>query len=148
MKGRALVAGTAAFLFIAGAALVLGVATNGEELPHVALSDLREHGVLHLEEHQVFVVHHDGEFLALSDDAQHIGDRVHFCESSKLFQSPAHGEKFDILGRYLGGPARRGLDRYGTREDGDRLYVLLNDRQAGPPRGEPVLSPEGPFCDH
>jgi Rieske Fe-S protein len=52
------------------------------------------------------------------------------------------------LGRYLGGPARRGLDRYGTREDGDRLYVLLNDRQAGPPRGEPVLSPEGPFCDH
>ena len=103
--------------------------------------------MLFLKQHAVFLVYNDGDPLALHADAQHVGDQVEFCESSRMFESPAHGEKFDIRGYYYGGPAGKGLDRYPVRIEGDGLFVDLEHPIEGPRRGAgPTLEPAGPFC--
>jgi Rieske Fe-S protein len=136
-----------ALVVVLGVAVVIGIATSGGPGPVASLEDLREREVLFLDQHDAFLVYNDGDPLALSDDAQHVGDRVEFCESSQMFESPAHGEKFDIRGYYFGGPAQRGLDRFLVRVDGDGIYVELNRAIKGPERGEaPARDPKGPFC--
>lgn len=112
-----------------------------------ALEALEERRVIYLEDEHVFLVFNHGKPLALSDDAQHIGDRVEFCESSQMFESAAHGEKFDLCGYYYGGPGRRGLDRYPVRIEGDAVNVDLYEPIPGPGRGDPpALGPAGPLC--
>ena len=139
--------GVIALVVFVGVAVVFGIATTGGPEPVASLDDLREQEVLFLDKHHVFLVYNDGSPLALSDDAQHLGDRVEFCESSQMFESPAHGETFDIRGYYYGGPAQRGLDRYPVRAEGDGIYVDLNHPIQGPERGEArPREPEGPFC--
>ena len=134
------------FLIALGIAFASGAWTTGED-PVASLAELQEEEVLFLEEHAVFLVYNDGDPLALSADAQHVGDEVEFCESSQMFESPAHGEKFDIRGYYYGGPAQRGLDRYPVRIEGDGIYVDLEHSIEGPPRGTgPPAEPQGPFC--
>jgi Rieske Fe-S protein len=72
---------------------------------------------------------------------------VIFCASSHLFESPAHGEKFDIRGYYYAGPGARGLRRYPTRIEGDRVVIDLEHPTEGPERGAgPPQEPQGPFC--
>lgn len=96
----------------------------------------------------MFLVYNDEEVLALSDDAQHLpGEHTEWCESSQMFETPTHGEKFDRLGNYYGGPATKGLDRYPVAVEEDAIYVDLERVIPGPERGaEQVLEPEGPFC--
>ena len=92
-------------------------------------------------------IYNGGDPIALAADAQHVGDDVVFCESSQLFESPAHGEKFDIRGYYYGGPGARGLARFAVRIDGDNLLIDTDHRFQGPPRGSgPPQEPQGPFC--
>jgi Rieske Fe-S protein len=133
-----------------GVAIFVGIATTGDpnEPEAVAsLDDLRERGVVFLEDEGIYLVYNDGDPLALDSDSQHVGDKVVFCESSQMFESPAHGEKFDIRGHYFGGPAAGGLDRYPVRLDGDGLFVAIHEPIAGPPRGSGRVSdPQGPFC--
>lgn len=136
------------FVIALGSAFISGAWTTGED-PVASLSELQEREVLLLEEHSIFLVYNDGDPLALSADAQHVGDQVEFCESSQMFFSPAHGEMFDIRGYYYGGPAARGLDRYPVRIEGDGVYVELDRPIEGPPRGAgPALEPQGRFCVH
>ena len=107
------------------------------EIPTVtaSLQELQEEGIMYLEEDEIYLVNNEGDPLALSSDAQHIGDRVTYCPSSNLFEA-AHGEKFNILGYYYAGPARRGLDRYPLEVEGDVLTVDLERPIEGAPRGE------------
>lgn len=115
--------------------------------PILSMDRLGELGVVRLEPQRAFLVYNGGKPLALSNDAQHLGDRLMFCQSSQMFESPAHGEKFDILGRYYAGPARRGLDRYPVRVQGSGVYVDFERRISGPERGDPPASePAGGFC--
>src|SRR5688500_10225454 len=105
------------------AAAIYGIATTHSpddgEL-ELSLADVETAGVLQIDRAvDIYVVYNDGDPVALSADAQHVGDAVVFCESSQLFESPAHGEKFDILGYYYGGPAARGLARFPVRVEGD-----------------------------
>jgi len=138
---------TTGVVAVVGTAVLVSIAANDDPDPVASLEDLQEQEVLFLEEHHIFLVYNDGDPLALSDDAQHVGDRVEFCTSSQMFESPAHGEKFDIRGHYFGGPARRGLDRYPVRVEGDGVYVDVDRPIRGPERGEePTRDPEGPFC--
>jgi Rieske Fe-S protein len=128
-------------------AVVIGIATTGGPNPVASLEELREEEVLFLDEHDIYLVYNDGQPLALSSDAQHVGDDVEFCRSSQMFESPAHGEKFDIRGYYYAGPARSGLDRYPVRVEGDGVYVDTDRPIEGPPRGAgPAREPEGRFC--
>ena len=102
--------------------------------------------VVYLEEPGVFVVATDSGFVALSDDSRHVGDRVLFCHSNDMFSSPAHGELFDRLGRYFGGPADGDLGRYETRVSGDRVLVDLAMLTL-PDRSTIGDEPSGPFCN-
>ena len=128
---------------------VIAIATTGDEDdPLASLSELREKGVIEIEEENLFLVYNDGDVLALSDDPQHLaGEHTEWCESSHMFETPPQGEKFDRLGNYFGGPATKGLDRYPVHVEGDAIYVEVDALIPGPERGaEEVLEPEGPFC--
>ena len=79
-------------------------------------------GIVYLKAHGLYVVAIDSGFVALSDDSRHVGDRVLYCLSDGTFSS-AHGERFDRLGRYVGGPASGDLGRYQTRVSGGHVLV-------------------------
>jgi len=148
MIGRWLIIATVVLVALGATALLYGLATSGSASPGpvISLERLEEEKVLYLEDHDVFLVFNDGDPLALSDDAQHLGDRVEFCGSSQMFESPAHGEKFDIHGSYYGGPGTSGLDRYPVRVQDDGVYVDLGELIPGRARGAPVRDPAGPLC--
>src|ERR671919_1893119 len=129
------------FLILAAIVLLGGVIAAGVIVrsdgpdPVASLQNLREREVLFLDEHDIYLVYNDGDPLALSSDAQHVGDDVEFCPQSQMFESPAHGEKFDIRGYYYGGPAARGLARYPVRVEGDGVFIDADRAIQGPPRG-------------
>lgn len=140
-------------VLIGGAAIAIGIATSDSSDaqagdPVASMDALEEREVLFLEEHHIYLVHNDGDPLALSDDPQHLeGEHTEWCESSQMFETPTHGEKFDRRGNYYAGPAAKGLDRYAVRVDGEAIYVDLDELIPGPERGaERAIEPEGPFC--
>ena len=147
---RRLVLGIAVLLIGVGVGLAIALTKSPSGPPPVAtLPELRERQVIRLDDHRGFLVYNGGNPLAMSDDAQHLGggDRVVFCRSSEMFESPAHGEKFDLAGRYYGEPARRGLDQYRLWVDDGGVFVDFGDVIPGPERGEPPGGePSGPFC--
>ena len=149
MRGRALLVSSLVLVAVVGTAIFVGIATTGESAPEAvaSLDDLRERGVVFLEDQGIYLVYNDGAPLALDSDAQHVGDKVVYCESSQMFESPAHGEKFDIKGHYFGGPAAKGLDRYPVQLEGDGVFVAIAHPIPGPDRGTGrVADPQGPFC--
>ena len=150
MRGRVFILAVILLAVVVGASIALGFRTTDARSvdPFTSMEELQERGVMFFPEHHVYLVYNDGEPIALSDDAQHVGDTVQYCPSSGMFESPAHGEKFDILGRYFAGPARRGLARYGVSVEDDLIYVDLRVKAPGPLRNRPrAMEPEGPFCD-
>lgn len=148
MSGRLLLLGSLLLVALIAGAVAFGLLTSGGSAgPSVSMEELEEREVIHLVEDHVIFVLNDGDPLALSDDAQHVGDTVIFCESSRLFESLAHGEKFDILGHYFGGPAARGLARYPVIRDGDLVRADMDQEIEGPARGDVrTVEPAGDFC--
>ncbi|MEA2451306.1 MAG: hypothetical protein QOG04_16 [Actinomycetota bacterium] len=155
MNRRGLVATSIILVILLMGAFGIGLATSGEgsiDNPIASLEVLMEKGVLEvpLPPDGGFLVYDQGEVLALSAHAQHVPgtENVVFCPSSQLFESPLHGEKFDIRGNYFGGPAAKGLDRFPVRVDGDAIYVDIEHPIPGPERGEggPPRDPAGNFC--
>ena len=82
----------------------------------------------------------------------HLGCRVPFCESSKWFECPCHGSKYNGVGEYQLGPAPRGMDRFQvTRRGrrGRRRHVRRHPRSAArhehdrPAAARPVLRRAG-----
>jgi cytochrome b6-f complex iron-sulfur subunit len=78
----------------------------------------------------------------------HLGCRVPFCTSSKWFECPCHGSKYNFAGEYQLGPAPRGLDRFKMTVEGDQVIVDTSQPILGPPRGTNTINepPQGPFC--
>lgn len=78
----------------------------------------------------------------------HLGCRNEFCASSGWWENPCHGETYNFIGERQGGPSPRGLDRYPTRIEGDRLHISLERTIVGPPpsQGAYDQSPSGPHC--
>ncbi len=78
----------------------------------------------------------------------HLGCRVPFCNSSKWFECPCHGSKYNFAGEYRLGPAPRGLDRFHIAIDGDQVIVDTSEIVLGPPRGTDTIlqPPQGAFC--
>jgi nitrite reductase/ring-hydroxylating ferredoxin subunit len=147
--GSKLVWALGSFALILVVMIVIAIANSGDENgPLSSLSELEDEGVIEIEDEHLFLVYNDGEVLALSDDPQHLpNEHTEWCESSQLFETPTHGEKFDRLGNYYAGPAMKGLDRYPVAVEGDAIYVDLERLVPGPERGaETALEPEGPFC--
>ena len=79
----------------------------------------------------------------------HLGCRVPFCGSSKWFECPCHGSKYNEAGEYQLGPAPRGMDRFKIIvDDSGNVSVDTSEVIIGPPRGTDTIdeNPQGPFC--
>ena len=78
----------------------------------------------------------------------HLGCRVPFCGSSKWFECPCHGSKYNFAGEYQLGPAPRGMDRFKVTLENGNVFVDTSEVVLGPPRGTDTISepPQGPFC--
>jgi cytochrome b6-f complex iron-sulfur subunit len=86
--------------------------------------------------------------MALYQRCVHLGCRVPFCTSSKWFECPCHGSKYNNAGEYKLGPAPRGLDRFVMEIVGNNVVVDTSTIKLGPPRGTNTTNQpqEGPFC--
>ncbi len=78
----------------------------------------------------------------------HLGCRVPYCGSSKWFECPCHGSKYNEAGEYKLGPAPRGMDRFKVSVTDGVLMVDTSVVILGPPRGTDTISqpPQGPYC--
>jgi nitrite reductase/ring-hydroxylating ferredoxin subunit len=136
-------------VFGLGALFLPDMARQGQLATEVVAGTVDEivaHQIVYLPEHRLYVVATDSGFVALSDDSRHVGDRVLFCLSDDSFSSPAHGERFDRLGRYVGGPASGDLGRYQTRVSGGQVLVDTATLEL-PERSATSDLPTGPNCD-
>ena len=88
-------------------------------------------------------------FMALYQRCVHLGCRVPWCESSKWFECPCHGSRYNRWGEYQFGPAPRGLDRFAVFLEDGRVIVDTSTVVTGPSRGAGALQqlPEGPHCN-
>jgi Rieske Fe-S protein len=97
---------------------------------------------------QTYLTKIDNEIVALWQRCPHLGCRVAWCESSREFECPCHGSKFNRAGELRSGPSPRGMDRFATSVSGDVVEVdtgsVTNGAAPGPETlNEPVA---GPSC--
>jgi len=69
----------------------------------------------------------DTQFIAISSRCAHLGCPVRWVNAAERFICPCHGGVYDLLGRRVGGPPVRPLDRFYTRVE-DGLYVQIGPR--------------------
>jgi Rieske Fe-S protein len=63
------------------------------------------------------------KFIAISDRCAHLGCPVRWVDASERFICPCHGGVYDLLGRPVGGPPVRPLDRFYTRVRGNEVQL-------------------------
>jgi len=74
-------------------------------------------------------------YVALYQKCVHLGCRVPWCQTSQWFECPCHGSKYNRVGEKKGGPAPRGLDRFGVTVEGSSIVVDTGVIWTGPPIG-------------
>jgi len=87
--------------------------------------------------------------LALFQKCPHLGCRVPSCATSQWFECPCHGSKYNRVGEKRGGPAPRGMDRFGVEiTGGGELIVKTAEIIQGPAIGTNTTGQEaeGPNC--
>jgi menaquinol-cytochrome c reductase iron-sulfur subunit len=62
-------------------------------------------------------------YIAISSRCAHVGCPVRWVDASERFICPCHGGVYDLLGRRVGGPPVRPLDRFETRVNGENVEV-------------------------
>jgi hypothetical protein len=111
------------------------------------VEDVRAQGVVFLSELRAYVVAEPPRTpITLLARSPHLGERIIYCRSSRWFEDPAHGAKFDRLGNYVLGPAPRGLDRLATIVVDGVVWVDPSEISLGLPRGSHDTKPAGAFC--
>jgi Rieske Fe-S protein len=87
----------------------------------------------------------DAQFIAISSRCAHVGCPVRWVDAAERFICPCHGGVYDFLGRRVGGPPVRPLDRFYTRVVGEDVQVgprfsVNSELQRFSPRdpGEPL----------
>jgi hypothetical protein len=72
-----------------------------------------------------------------------------WCPTEGIFIEPIHAGAFDIQGRIVGGPARRGLDQLKTEVTRRRAVVHTNTvRKGGTARYDPLAGNSGGSYDY
>jgi Rieske Fe-S protein len=61
--------------------------------------------------------------IAISSRCAHLGCPVRWVDAAERFICPCHGGVYDLLGRRVGGPPVRPLDRFYTRLQGEVVQV-------------------------
>ena len=86
--------------------------------------------------------------MSLYQRCVHLGCRVPFCSTSKWFECPCHGSKYNEAGEYQLGPAPRGMDRFPTKIESGNVILDTSTVILGPVRGTNTIHepPQGPFC--
>ncbi len=62
-------------------------------------------------------------YIAISSRCAHLGCPVRWVDAAERFICPCHGGVYDLLGRRVGGPPVRPLDRFYTRVKGENVEV-------------------------
>jgi len=62
-------------------------------------------------------------YIAISSRCAHVGCPVRWVDASERFICPCHGGVYDLLGRRVGGPPVRPLDRFYTRVRGEDVEL-------------------------
>lgn len=137
-----------AVIGLATLAIVSSRSSDARWLPVGALERVNDAGVLALPALDLFVVANPGGTpVTLIGRSPQMGEPVVYCPTSMWFEDPAHGSKFDRLGRYAIGPAPRGLDRLPTIVRDGLVLVDPSRTILGPPRQDHAAEkPAGPFC--
>jgi menaquinol-cytochrome c reductase iron-sulfur subunit len=65
----------------------------------------------------------DTSYIAITSRCAHLGCPVRWVDAAERFICPCHGGVYDLLGRPVGGPPVRPLDRFYTRVSGEYLQV-------------------------
>lgn len=86
--------------------------------------------------------------VALYQKCPHLGCRVPTCQSSQWFECPCHGSQYNRVGEKKGGPAPRGMDRFGVSLANDVLVIDTSTVFIGPAIGTNTTGQEaeGPHC--
>lgn len=86
--------------------------------------------------------------VALYQKCVHLGCRVPWCSASQWFECPCHGSKYNRVGEKTGGPAPRGLDRFGVAVENGVVVVDTGQVVQGPALGINTTGQqaEGPHC--
>jgi len=86
--------------------------------------------------------------VALYQKCPHLGCRVPECKSSQWFECPCHGSTYNRVGEKKGGPAPRGMDRFGVGITNGVLMIDTGAVFAGPSIGINTTGQEaeGPHC--
>jgi Rieske Fe-S protein len=62
-------------------------------------------------------------YIAISSRCAHVGCPVRWVDAAERFICPCHGGVYDLLGRRVGGPPVRPLDRFYTRVVGEDVQI-------------------------
>ena len=65
----------------------------------------------------------DTPYIAISSRCAHLGCPVRWVDAAERFICPCHGGVYDLLGRRVGGPPVRPLDRFYTRVEGEDVQI-------------------------
>ena len=86
--------------------------------------------------------------VALYQKCPHLGCRVPECASSQWFECPCHGSQYNRVGEKKGGPAPRGMDRFGVTLSGGQVIIDTAVVIQGPAIGANTTGQEaeGPHC--
>jgi cytochrome b6-f complex iron-sulfur subunit len=90
----------------------------------------------------------EGGLLALYQKCPHLGCRVPTCASSQWFECPCHGSQYNRVGEKKGGPAPRGMDRFGVSTANGVFVIDTGAIFTGPAIGTNTTGQEaeGPHC--
>jgi hypothetical protein len=69
-----------------------------------------------------------------------------YCATNNTFVEQFHGASWDLRGRYVAGPAPRGLTTLALRIRRGRAEVAPSRSSPGPPRGVPGRAGVGTAC--
>ena len=84
-------------------------------------------------------------YIAISTACMHLGCPIHFVTAAQRFICPCHGGVYDFVGKVVGGPPVRPLDRFYTRVAAGTVFIgprfsVNSELQRFSPRdpGEPL----------
>jgi hypothetical protein len=100
----------------------------------------------------ITVAHDDGAVTVVEAISPHLGTgnvrkMLGWCPSTRSFDDPVHGSRFDEYGRYISGPSPSGLVTFATAPvHAQPGSFTIGEEQAAIPRDETADHLEGPFC--